>query len=320
MLQQRQREADHDRASDVLAVHSLDHFALSVPDLTKAQEFYELFGLRTAERGAGLELRTLDGLAGYLYEGPRRTLHHLSFGVYEEDLPRFAARLEREKVARIDPLIENGRTSIWCRDADGHAIELAVLPRRSPQEKTRMRVEISPAGVPGAPEFGRKVVPQRLGHCLRFSPDIDRQVDFYTRILGLRLADRSRDVVAFLYSPHGSDHHLLAFARSTKPGFHHASFEVPGVDDIGLGAQHMLEHGFAKGWGFGRHYLGSNYFHYVRDPWGGFAEYFCDIDYIPAGSTWEARDVDPRFALHLWGPVVPPYFLENYEGADPAEV
>src|SRR5579884_1289891 len=75
MLQQRQREADHDRASDVLAVHSLDHFALSVPDLTKAQEFYELFGLRTAERGAGLELRTLDGLAGYLYEGPRRTLH-----------------------------------------------------------------------------------------------------------------------------------------------------------------------------------------------------------------------------------------------------
>ena len=27
--------------------------------------------------------------------------------------------------------------------------------------------------------------------------------------------------------------------------------------------------------------LGSNYFHYVRDPWGSFAEYSCDIDYIP---------------------------------------
>ena len=31
---------------------------------------------------------------------------------------------------------------------------------------------------------------------------------------------------------------------------------------------HMPDKGFADGWGLGRHVLGSNYFHYVRDPVG----------------------------------------------------
>ena len=34
--------------------------------------------------------------------------------------------------------------------------------------------------------------------------------------------------------------------------------------------------------GVGRHVLGSNYFYYVQDPWGSFAEYSYDIDFVPA--------------------------------------
>ena len=57
---------------------------------------------------------------------------------------------------------------------------------------------------------------------------------------------------------------------------------------------HMLDKGFVKGWGLGRHVLGSNFFHYVQDPWGSFSEYSADIDYIPATCDWPAGDHAPE--------------------------
>jgi catechol 2,3-dioxygenase-like lactoylglutathione lyase family enzyme len=302
---------------DVTAVHSLDHFALTVPTIDAGRDFYAGFGLTAEERANRLELAALDGAVGFLFEGPRRALHHLSFGIYAEDLPRFERILAREGVERIDPPRESASDGLWFRDPDGHAIELVVARRRSLAEKSLMRIAISDPGAPGAPEFDTEIRPARLGHCLLFTPDVARMVDFYQRVLGLRLSDRSADIIAFMHGPHGTDHHVLAFAKSSRPGFHHASFEVPSVDHIGLGAMHMAERGYRKGWGLGRHYIGSNFFHYIRDPWGSFAEYFCDIDYVPAGCTWPVREVDPRFGVHVWGPDIPPYFLENYEGIDP---
>ena len=46
----------------------------------------------------------------------------------------------------------------------------------------------------------------------------------------------------------------------------------------------------------GRHVLGSNYFYYVRDPWGSYAEYSHDIDFVPAGSIWPAAIASPGVA------------------------
>ncbi len=56
----------------------------------------------------------------------------------------------------------------------------------------------------------------------------------------------------------------------------------------------MADKGWTKGWGLGRHVVGSNYFHYVRDPWGSFSEYSCDIDYIPKDERWPAADHKPE--------------------------
>ena len=78
----------------------------------------------------------------------------------------------------------------------------------------------------------------------------------------------------------------------------------------------MHDKGYSKGWGLGRHVLGSNYFHYVRDPWGSFAEYSCDIDYIPREDRWPAADHKPEDSFYLWGPDVPPEFTVNYEGGE----
>ena len=136
---------------------------------------------------------------------------------------------------------------------------------------------------------------------------------FYEEALGLRLSDRSRDLVAFTYGPPRCDHHLLAFAKSDTRGWHHSLWDVENVDVVGKGAAQMAAAGYKKGWGTGRHVLGSNYFHYVEDPWGSFCEYSADIDFVSPGHPWPAGDFAPEDSLYLWGPPVPGNFIHNTE-------
>ena len=129
-----------------------------------------------------------------------------------------------------------------------------------------------------------------------------KAIDFYTRVLGLRLSDHSGGIIAFLHGAHGSDHHMVAFAHSDAPGFHHLSWDVGSVDEIGAGAMHMHGKGYDKGWGLGRHVLGSNYFHYVQDPWGSFREYSAAIDFVPSDFDWKAADHPPEELVLRLGP------------------
>ena len=114
-----------------------------------------------------------------------------------------------------------------------------------------------------------------------------RSVAFYRDALGLRLSDHSGEIIAFMHGAHGSDHHLLAFAKSDGPGLHHSSWDVATIDAVGVGMEQMAASGYTRRMGRGPPRIGSNYFRYIRDPWGSFAEYPHDIDYIPA-------DVDGR--------------------------
>ncbi|MGH7329507.1 MAG: VOC family protein, partial [Polyangiaceae bacterium] len=262
-----------------------------------------------------LRLNKTRGLAGLLYEGASKRLHHLTFGVEAAEREALKRGLEAGGVRLIDAPLETGADGdgIWFRDPDGNLVQIAIAPNRSPGSKTSMQTRVVSEGERGAPEGPQRVTPRRLGHTLLFSPDVLRSVAFYERFLGLRLSDRSGEIVAFMHTPRGSDHHILAFGKSDRPGFHHASFELESVDEIGIGAMYMQAHGHNEGWGFGRHYIGSNYFYYVRDPWGSFAEYFCDIDYIPEGCAWKGRDVPAEHALYVWGPPPPDYFFQNVE-------
>jgi catechol 2,3-dioxygenase len=106
---------------------------------------------------------------------------------------------------------------------------------------------------------------------------------------------------------------MIAFAKAEGPGLHHLSWDVGSVNDVGLGALQMADKGFTRGWGTGRHVLGSNYFHYVRDPWGSYCEYSADIDYIPVDHDWDSGDRDANDAFYLWGPEPPADFVVNYE-------
>lgn len=300
-----------------LGVHSLDRFHFVVPDVPTAQKFYSEFGLVATPRGNLLELGT-EGhphVWGTIGEGPRKKHQYMSFGVFEDDFDRFAQRLQTLGVARLDPPRGIESNGLWFHDHDGNLVELKVAAKSSPGEKTPFKqVSAGPAerGMPLRSAI-RRTHPRRLAHILMFTRDVAKAIDFYTRVLGMRLSDHSGDNIAFLHGIHGSDHHMIAFARSEAPGVHHLSWDVGSVDEIGVGAMHMLGKGYGKGWGLGRHVLGSNFFHYVRDPWGSHSEYSADIDYVPADYDWKAGDHAPDDSFYAWGPDLPEDFVRNFE-------
>lgn len=293
----------------VLAVHSVDHFNLSVPDLAAARAFYEAFGLDVREVTGGARIGAFEQghLIGHLTQGPRRKLQSVSYGVYAEDLAPLTARARRLGV-EVQPL---DTVTVRLRDIDGLSLELHVAEKTSPS----LAPEPALGGHTLAPSRSQApaVRPDRFSHLLLFTADVDKAVEFYCDVLGLRVSDRAGRDIAFLHSPHGSDHHLVAFVKSTGPGLHHSSWDVRTIDEVGLGARQLAQRGYCAGWGVGRHVLGSNYFYYAREPGGGYVEYSFDMDYIARGQVWPARTHDADDAFFIWGPEPPDGFAENTE-------
>ncbi|MBI1845376.1 MAG: VOC family protein [Candidatus Rokubacteria bacterium] len=300
-----------------MAVRALLHYALEVPDQTVGEKFYRNFGLvDEPARDGAVHLRParLERESVLLYAGPRKRLHHLAFGAAGDEFEATRESLRRAGVGEMDPPRGGPEGGIWLRDPDGNAVnvraETSELPPPDPPLTLNAPGHISRVARRGYPE-AMEPRPRRLGHVLLFTPDIDRQLAFYTQALGMKLSDRAQRVVAFLRCT--TDHHNLAFLTSAGPGFHHGSFEVGSVDEIAMGALAMQRAGWQPGWGLGRHVIGSNFFFYIRDPWGSFAEYFHDIDYIPEDCAWQARDFPEQDALYKWGPPVPDDFGLNRE-------
>ncbi len=308
-----------------MAVSFLKHVALAIPqsDLREAVAFYSDFGLLMSEGEGvvsfGCRGRRYDSV--FLIPGAqKKKIHHVAMGATAEGLERVrdsvrTAGLQLEKA----PAGFSG-AGIWFRNPHGLLFNvedsppeepLAVEPEfriNSPGHYNRVNTIVMPpkSGIPD-PQ------PRKLGHILLFTPDVDESIDFLDRVLGMRLSDRSADVVAFTHCQGGSDHHVIALAKSAGIGFHHASFMVATPDEVGLGGCRMIEKGHTQGWGFGRHAIGSNFFHYVRDPWGSYVEYYADIDYIADSDAWQATNWPLEDSLHAWGPNPPEDMVHNYE-------
>jgi len=301
-----------------MAVRALLHYALEVPDQTVGEKFYTSFGLiDEARRDGSVALRPapLKRASVLLYGGPKKRLHHLAFGAPGDDFAATKESLTRAGVPQVDAPRGAAEGGLWVRDPDGHLVnvrdEAGAAPPADPPLRLNSPGHIGRQIERGAPPSTATATPRRLGHVLLFTADVERQLDFYTRVLGMKLSDRSKSIIAFLRC--STDHHNVAFLTSKGPGFHHGSFEVGSVDEIAMGAVRMQERGFQPGWGLGRHVIGSNFFFYLRDPWGSFAEYFHDLDYIPESCAWEARDWPESDALYRWGPPVPDDFELNRE-------
>ena len=295
-------------------------FALEVPDVATGVRFYEDAGLEVSATGTLTHLRCpgQDRNAVTLVQGPRKRLHHVALRACNlDELARRVPLSGGRVVAAPAPFDSEG---LWIVDPHGMLLHLV----EQPPEISLPAQECFSINQPGKIErINRAAIkpvsqsspatPLRLGHVLAFTPNTMKSVEFVTEALGMGLADHAQDVIAFCCARSNSDHHVLAFAQSSGIGFHHGSFQVRDPDEVGRAGQRLLEKTGKGDWGFGRHTVGSNFFHYVQDPWGSWFEYYADMDFIEDYSMWTPTNYAMEDSLANWGPPVPADFVRNYE-------
>jgi catechol 2,3-dioxygenase-like lactoylglutathione lyase family enzyme len=304
-----------------MPVIGLSAIALDVPDLAQAIDFYTAAGLEAAPDGNRAYLRCKGrdrDCMLLLGEAPHKKLNHIRMRA--EDLDGIAAKVGPSGGELMAAPAGMSAEGIWVRDPHGmvyHLREEADEPPlatakpfgiNAPGQTVRIRQPAQPRR-----SLSPAVLPLRLGHMVAFTPDVMRSVAFATEALELGLADHSGEVVAFCCTRRNSDHHVLGFGKSSGVGFHHASFMVNDPDEVGRAGRRLADATGRGDWGFGRHTIGSNFFHYIKDPWGSWFEYYSDMDYIDDYSQWTPSNYPLEDSLHHWGPNPPDDFNTNYE-------
>ncbi len=294
---------------------------LEVPSLDDGIKFYTDAGFSVESDGAVAHVRcqgqTRDSIM-LIGGAAKKRLHHISLRA--DQLEDIAARTPPAggQVVEAPSGFEGG--GLWVRDPHGMLIHLVDQPKDD---------ELAPAplfeiNAPGRLVRTRRSAvlpvltyppakPLKLGHILVFTPDVLGSVAFMVDALGMGLADRAQDIVAFCCARKDSDHHVVAFAKSPDIGFHHTSFMVADPDEVGRGGRALLAKTGRGDWGFGRHTIGSNFFHYIQDPWGSWFEYYSDMDHIDDYELWTPTIYGMEDAMASWGPPVPDDFVHNYE-------
>jgi catechol 2,3-dioxygenase-like lactoylglutathione lyase family enzyme len=297
-----------------MSLQRLTHLTLGVPNVEDTAKYYTDFGLIPVDSEPDAKERrfaTVDG-------GEQLTIVHRSvrqlveIGIGAEDhddLGRAASALRR-----LDVGTEISGDTLTTREpVTKIGITLNVVPKL--EQKFDPELYNHPGLIQRANERAgalyrtEPVRPRRLGHVVFGSPDFATSKRFFIEGLGFRLSDEVKDIGAFMRcSP---DHHNVLVQQAPVPFLHHSSWEVEDVDEIGRGAQNMLEENPERHvWGLGRHWIGSNYFYYLRDPAGNFSEYYSDMDEIIDDQLWNpgmwGLDKDPN----AWGPPMPPSMIK----------
>lgn len=294
-----------------LRVQHLAGFGLEVPDMQVAEAFYTAFGLNAGTEDDVMHLRTDAALKTsapseiVVVKGAgQKRLQHLSFAVLPEDVPRFEEHLHGMGVRTVTPPFGQLRQGLWFQDPWGtwvnlvptvpHVLELAAVTMEPRIDRHLWQ------------DLRKAVRPDKLGHLLIFTPEWERAEQFFVQALGLRVSDRAVGKVSFMSGGSGvRDHHCFGLINGTHRGFQHGSFHVSSIDQVGLGGLQMHKAGYQEGFGVGRHALASNLFHYTRDPWGTWVEYYADMDKI--SEAWTPKDwndlpyIWPQWAPEFWG-------------------
>ncbi|MGW4205356.1 VOC family protein [Streptomyces sp. NPDC004726] len=314
-----------------MPLHRIEQLTLGVPDVAAAAVFYEDFGLRRsrttttpgAEHGALVFGTTDGGDQLRLVHSPRRRLMEATFAADDpDDLARVTSALRRlDLPAPVTTTGTGAETECVAVEPATGVVVRVVVRSRLVQPPVPAPVYNGPGRTPRtarrSPALLRPdpVRPRRLGHFVLGTTDFDTTRRFFTEGLEFKVSDIVKDVGVFLRC--STDHHNLLVQRAPVPFLHHTSWQVDDVDEVGRGAMSMLETDPGRHvWGLGRHYAGSNFFWYLKDPAGNFAEYHSDMDCIPEDALWTPEELEGARGLFQWGPPPPPSFIRPEDLAD----
>ncbi|HYC57788.1 MAG TPA: VOC family protein [Reyranella sp.] len=292
-----------------MALHRLTGITLGVPRLAETRAFYRDFGL--AETSSATFSTSDGGEQLRLVEAPHRRLLEMRLAVEDADdlgamQRRIAAlgleaRLEAAQLTALDPI--SGVRVVAETAPPLQQVAGAARVINAPGATLRHNARSSAVLAPDAPR------PRRLGHVVVGSPDAELTRRFFVDGVGFKVSDLLGDVgAAFLRC--SSDHHNLLVQPAPVSFLHHTAWEMADVDEVGLAAARMVEaRPDCHAWGLGRHGFGSNFFWYLRDPSGGFNEYYSDLDVIVDDELWKVTASTQIHPLAAWGPPVPMEFL-----------
>ena len=143
-----------------------------------------------------------------------------------------------------------------------------------------------------APPRGMPFEIRKIGHVVLMVQDVERSVDFYTRILGFRVSDVYPESMmpggmAFLRC--GADHHgvaLVGAARAPAAGneLNHLAFEVASLDEVLRAREHLKANGVKIVFD-GRRRAGCQVAVEFLDPDNHVLEIYWGIDQIGTGGA-----------------------------------
>ena len=127
----------------------------------------------------------------------------------------------------------------------------------------------------------------RIGHVVLYVADLERSVDFYTRVLGFRVSDVYPETMmdgGMVFMRCNADHHGVALvgggaAPGERAGMHHMAFEVATIDEV-LKARAWLEANGVEILFEGRRRAGVQVAVEFRDPDGHWLEIYWGLDRV----------------------------------------
>lgn len=277
-------------------ISALRSVALTVPDLTLAEDFFtRTWHLQVVARtdnalylrGAGsdhhlLALHHAPGAARILHITLRaRSLNALSLAAQK------TVAAGGRVLAPTAPLTEpGGGQAMTLTDPDGRVFRLVY-------EDEQLDTIDSPD------------MPLRLAHVVLNSSHVENTRQFMETALDFSMSDRTR-IMAFMRC--NNDHHSVALGDTDNNALNHIAFLMPDIDAVMRGGGRMQEAGFPIEWGPGRHGPGDNAFNYFIGPFDLVIEYTAEVEQIddsyqtgqPSDWTWPPGRVDQ------WGISPPP--------------
>jgi len=309
----------------VIKVLDLAWLEFAKPDLAASERFAHAFGFTTVSRTPDeLQLRGTDTGAPCLmvHSGPRSRYLGAAFRAADST---DVFRLANATGARVEKLPESiGGLSVDLTDPSGVPVrvvadthELAALPSQSTQVFNFGHQTPRTNATQRPPRLPARI--QRLGHVVLQTTTYVETLNWYLEHLGLIVSDfkyfagqRDRGpTMSFIRCDRGmtpTDHHTMAMLLGPRNTYVHSAYQVTDLDTLAAGGEYLLQEGYQRSWGIGRHIEGSQIFDYWRDPDGFLVEHFADGDLFdctlePGWSEMTAS------SLAQWGPPATKDFL-----------
>lgn len=297
--------ADRDTAANAISIRRIDHVALRVADLEEAAARWAIqFGLTRDADGDGRALLRCDDepYSLELIEAADPGHDHTAFELRRScTIDAAKAHLEACGVA-----YDERENSLFLADHEDNGVQL--MPYR---EGIVWPAHVRPTTtLPGEH-------PRKLGHVNFLTARFTEGVDFYTRVLGMRVTDYLGDAGVWFHV--NADHHVVALVDKGYSHFHHLAFDLVDIGQMRLALDHLGRHGRWLGWGPARHGVGGNIASYVRIVEEEcFVELYVDMEQLDVDHQ-PRRYPDDRFSSNTWGPLPPRSYFRFDQAAIDSE-